>query len=114
MQSRRLGKSAIHVSDICMGTMTFGSQTDEPKRPHPRPLLRRRDQFLRHCGRLSGAARYQMGRPDRGNRRPLDEDQTARRDHPGDESVGAKSRLVQIALPERHDRARPQEYHAGD
>ena len=29
MQSRRLGKSAIHVSDICMGTMTFGSQTDE-------------------------------------------------------------------------------------
>ena len=29
MRSRRLGKSAIHVSDICMGTMTFGSQTDE-------------------------------------------------------------------------------------
>src|SRR3990167_6783232 len=29
MQSRRLGRSAIHVSDICMGTMTFGSQTDE-------------------------------------------------------------------------------------
>ena len=29
MQRRRLGKSAIHVSDICMGTMTFGSQTDE-------------------------------------------------------------------------------------
>ena len=29
MQSRRLGQSAIHVSDICMGTMTFGSQADE-------------------------------------------------------------------------------------
>jgi len=29
MQYRRLGKSAIVVSDICMGTMTFGSQTDE-------------------------------------------------------------------------------------
>ena len=29
MQRRRLGKSAIVVSDICMGTMTFGSQTDE-------------------------------------------------------------------------------------
>jgi aryl-alcohol dehydrogenase-like predicted oxidoreductase len=29
MQHRRLGKSAIKVSDICMGTMTFGSQTDE-------------------------------------------------------------------------------------
>lgn len=29
MKSRRLGKSALYVSDICMGTMTFGSQTDE-------------------------------------------------------------------------------------
>ncbi|WP_338466380.1 aldo/keto reductase [Novosphingobium sp. ZN18A2] len=29
MQRRRLGKSAIVVSDICMGTMTFGSQVDE-------------------------------------------------------------------------------------
>jgi len=29
MQQRRLGKSGIFVSDICMGTMTFGSQTDE-------------------------------------------------------------------------------------
>jgi aryl-alcohol dehydrogenase-like predicted oxidoreductase len=29
MQHRRLGKSPIFVSDICMGTMTFGSQADE-------------------------------------------------------------------------------------
>lgn len=29
MQYRRLGKSAIVVSDICMGTMTFGNQADE-------------------------------------------------------------------------------------
>ena len=29
MQHRRLGKSAIVVSDISMGTMTFGSQTNE-------------------------------------------------------------------------------------
>lgn len=29
MQHRRLGRSAIVVSDICMGTMTFGSQVDE-------------------------------------------------------------------------------------
>ncbi len=29
MQRRRLGTSAIVVSDICMGTMTFGSQVDE-------------------------------------------------------------------------------------
>ncbi len=29
MQRRRLGGSAIVVSDICMGTMTFGTQCDE-------------------------------------------------------------------------------------
>lgn len=29
MQHRRLGQSGVFVSDICMGTMTFGSQTDE-------------------------------------------------------------------------------------
>ena len=29
MPNRRLGQSAIFVSDICMGTMTFGSQTEE-------------------------------------------------------------------------------------
>lgn len=29
MRHRQLGKSAIHVSDICMGTMTFGNQADE-------------------------------------------------------------------------------------
>ncbi|MEM9256800.1 MAG: aldo/keto reductase [Pseudomonadota bacterium] len=29
MKRNRLGKSSIVVSDICMGTMTFGSQTDE-------------------------------------------------------------------------------------
>lgn len=30
MQQRRLGRSGIVVSDICMGTMTFGLQCDEP------------------------------------------------------------------------------------
>ncbi|TWU03194.1 aldo/keto reductase [Neorhodopirellula pilleata] len=30
MQQRRLGSSAITVSDICMGTMTFGSSCPEP------------------------------------------------------------------------------------
>jgi aryl-alcohol dehydrogenase-like predicted oxidoreductase len=29
VQTKRLGKSAISVSKICMGTMTFGSQADE-------------------------------------------------------------------------------------
>ena len=29
MKKRRLGKSGLVVSEICMGTMTFGDQTDE-------------------------------------------------------------------------------------
>ena len=29
MKRRRLGSSGITVSDICLGTMTFGLQTDE-------------------------------------------------------------------------------------
>ena len=29
MKTRRLGRSAIYVSDICMGTMTFGNQATE-------------------------------------------------------------------------------------
>jgi aryl-alcohol dehydrogenase-like predicted oxidoreductase len=29
MKTRRLGRSAIHVSEICMGTMTLGGQADE-------------------------------------------------------------------------------------
>ena len=29
MGHKRLGRSAIVVSDICMGTMTFGGQADE-------------------------------------------------------------------------------------
>ena len=29
MRKNRLGRSSIVVSDICMGTMTFGSQADE-------------------------------------------------------------------------------------
>ncbi|MEM8732894.1 MAG: aldo/keto reductase, partial [Planctomycetota bacterium] len=28
MERRRLGQSGISVTDICMGTMTFGSQCD--------------------------------------------------------------------------------------
>lgn len=30
MERRRLGESGISVTDICMGTMTFGSQCDQP------------------------------------------------------------------------------------
>src|SRR5438309_1956459 len=31
MQIRRLGNTGLKVSEICLGTMTFGHQADEPK-----------------------------------------------------------------------------------
>jgi aryl-alcohol dehydrogenase-like predicted oxidoreductase len=30
MQTRRLGRAGIRVSELCLGTMTFGAETDEP------------------------------------------------------------------------------------
>ena len=30
MKQRRLGKTGLTVSEICLGTMTFGSMADEP------------------------------------------------------------------------------------
>lgn len=29
MEIRRLGRTGLHVSEICLGTMTFGNQADE-------------------------------------------------------------------------------------
>jgi aryl-alcohol dehydrogenase-like predicted oxidoreductase len=30
MEYRRLGKSGLKVSELCLGTMMFGDRTDEP------------------------------------------------------------------------------------
>ena len=30
MKRRRLGRTGLVVSEICLGTMTFGNQADEP------------------------------------------------------------------------------------
>ena len=30
MKSKRMGRTGLHVSEICLGTMTFGNQCDEP------------------------------------------------------------------------------------
>ena len=43
MKQRRLGRTGLVVSEICLGTMTFGNQADERDEPrHPRPRLRGR------------------------------------------------------------------------
>ena len=40
MKQRRLGGTALHVTEICLGTMTFGSMTDEKESPAPKPTPR--------------------------------------------------------------------------
>ena len=30
MKIKRMGRTGLHVSEICLGTMTFGNQCDEP------------------------------------------------------------------------------------
>ena len=35
MNRTTLGRTGIEVSDYCLGTMTFGTQTPESRRPHP-------------------------------------------------------------------------------
>ncbi len=30
MKIKRIGRTGLHVSEICLGTMTFGNQCDEP------------------------------------------------------------------------------------
>jgi aryl-alcohol dehydrogenase-like predicted oxidoreductase len=40
MQRRRLGSTSLTVSEICLGTMTFGSQADEATSLADRPAAR--------------------------------------------------------------------------
>ena len=49
MKTVQLGHSDLHVTPICLGTMTFGEQVDEADCPrHPGPLAGARRQLHRH------------------------------------------------------------------
>jgi aryl-alcohol dehydrogenase-like predicted oxidoreductase len=37
MQLNQLGKSELRVSEICLGTMTFGQQNSGKRFPNPAP-----------------------------------------------------------------------------
>ena len=64
MEYRKLGRSGLKVSPLCLGTMMFGGPTDEPTSARIiARAQRRRDQLHRHRRRL------QRG-PLRGGRRP--------------------------------------------
>ena len=53
MEYRKLGRSGVKVSPLCLGTMMFGGPTDERELgAHRRPRARGRDQFRRYGGRL--------------------------------------------------------------
>ena len=87
MHFTRLGRTALKVSRICLGTMNFGPQTTEAglARDHgPRALAR--DQLLRHRERL----RLEEGRGrDRADRRAVVRAgrRPAREGRPRDEGV---------------------------
>ena len=68
----RLGRTGLHVSRLCLGTMTFGLQCDEAaSHRHPRPRVRRRHHVPRYLGRLSDRRHAGDRRPHRGDHRAL-------------------------------------------
>ena len=53
MEYRTLGSSGVSVSTLALGTMTFGTETDEEASPRPaRPVRRGRRQPGRHRRRV--------------------------------------------------------------
>lgn len=48
MKTVQLRSSDLHVTPICLGTMTFGEQVDEPTSHHPEPRRGARHQLHRH------------------------------------------------------------------
>ena len=52
MEYRRLGRSGLKVSEICLGTMTFGHGTDTAEAERIVSTHWMLAQFLRHRGRL--------------------------------------------------------------
>ena len=74
MQHVRLGRTGLQVSRICLGTMTFGLQVDEPSsRADPRSRGRARRHLPRHRRRVPARRRPHDRRPHRGDRRPVDD-----------------------------------------
>ncbi len=78
MKQRRLGRTGLVVSEICLGTMTFGNQADEAHQPrHPRPLLEAGVDFLDVAEVYPVPPDFQLRGAQRGDRRPLDGRQAA-------------------------------------
>ena len=78
MKQRRLGRTGLRVSEICLGTMTFGNQADEATSlSNPGHCLRARRRLSRRRRGLPGSARIPVRRRERVNRRPLDGRQAA-------------------------------------
>ena len=88
MQQRRMGRTGLKVSEICLGTMTFAGQCDEATSiADPGRGDRAGRHVPRHGRRLPDPARRRDGGPDRGGHRPLAGRGAgpSRRARPGDE-----------------------------
>ena len=71
MDDVRLGKTGLPVSELCLGTMTFGLQCDEETRYPSWIAPPRAGSLHRHRRRLSPRRRPADGGPNRGDRRTL-------------------------------------------
>ena len=101
MEMRRLGRNGLEVPALCLGTMTFGFQVDEPRSVEILDAA-----FERGLTFLDTADAYPLGGSldtvgaHRGDHRPLDESaRQSRPDHSRDEVL-------------RADAARPQRLRA--
>ena len=113
MKQRALGRTGLTVSEICLGTMTFGTMADEDA------SLRCLDQaFDAGVDFIDIAEVYPVppdpdyGGPERGDLRQVAREQAARRDHRGHQGGRARRRLVPRAGARGPHRARPPPHRA--
>ena len=72
MKQRRMGRTGLKVSEICLGTMTFAGQSDEATSVRDsRSCVRAGGYVHRHGRRVSDSARPRDRRPHRGGDRAL-------------------------------------------
>ena len=72
MNQRRMGRTGLKVSEICLGTMTFAGQSDEATSLRILDGAAERGvTFIDTADVVSDSSRARDGRPDRGGHRPL-------------------------------------------
>ena len=96
MDKRFLGRTGLEVSELCLGTMTFGSETDQST------AHRILDDFVAAGGTMIDTADTYSAGVLRRDHRQLAQDQEPRR--PGDRDQGVRGGRPRTAGPRRRAR----------